>query len=36
MIVTSLAITFQRALEAASASLTQFICGRPRKSRGWS
>ena len=36
MIVTSLASTFQAALEALSWVLTQFICRVPRKSRGWS
>ena len=36
MIVTSLAMTFQAAFELLSWVLTQFICVRPRKSRGWS
>ena len=36
MIVTSLAMTFQAAFEALSWLLTQSICARPRKSRGWS
>ena len=35
MIITSLPITFQAALEAESFRLTQRICWLPRKSRGW-
>src|SRR4029077_13817668 len=35
MTMTSLARTFQDALELLSWSCTYFICGWPRKSRGW-
>ena len=35
MIMTSLAMTFQAAFDVVQARLTQPICLRPRKSRGW-